>query len=86
MNQSPVQHLPDVDNLIGMSMTGQIVKLEYRNASAEPPYAISMSLGNAQHLLSMLSDLPNADEVFRKARELRRQNPVTGKAFHNSDF
>lgn len=72
----PVTQLPDCDSFEGMSISGQIVDIQYRNAVADAWYGISMTLPNAQFLLSLLSDLPDADQIFQRAREFRRQHPI----------
>lgn len=72
----PVKRLPDVDSIKGMGIEGAIIKIQYQNARDESWYELSMTLPNAQFLLSMLSDLPDADRIFQNAREFRRRNPI----------
>jgi hypothetical protein len=70
-----LKKLPDVDSMRGMNITGEIVELQYSNASGEW-YALSMTLPNAHYLLSLLSNLPGAETVWERAKEFRQRNPT----------
>ena len=76
MSQPPVKQLPDVDTIHGVQLDGQIFSIQYQNALSESWFDLSMSLENAQLLLVRLADLPDADRIFQRAREFRRQNPI----------
>lgn len=73
---SEIKKLPDVDSVRGVNVFGGIVEIQYQNAASDDWYSLSMTLPNAQFLLSALSDLPDADQIFQRARDFRRQNPI----------
>jgi hypothetical protein len=67
--------LPDCDAIRGASLIGNIWTLAYQRADGAT-FELSMTLVNAQALLAMLADLPDADRIFRKAREFRATHPI----------
>ncbi len=66
--------LPDVDSIKGMQLIGEIVEVQYQNAASGNLHALPMTLPNALMLLSLLSQLPGADQTLQRAKEFREQH------------
>ncbi len=66
----PVNQLPDIDSIEALTIEGQIVSIQYRSA-ADAWHSISMTLPNAQYLLSLLTGLPDADRILQRAKDFR---------------
>ncbi|MGQ0429644.1 MAG: hypothetical protein ACT4UQ_06915 [Gammaproteobacteria bacterium] len=71
---APFAQLPDCDSIKGLALEGSIVHVQYEQSSGAC-YQISMTLPNALYLLSLLSNLPDADHTLEQARKFRAQRP-----------
>ena len=67
--------LPDCDSIDGAAVRGPIVEIQYRKASGER-YSLSMTVPNAQYLLSLLCVLPDADRLYELAKASRDRHPT----------